>query len=132
MAMTDAMARILDLAQAGLDDPSLSADELAGRAYLSRFHFDRLVSASAGEPPGAMRRRILLERAAYRLTTRPDRTVLDIACGTGLVTLFCALNPEICAFSVPWPWPAAAAMAPRSLKSPRKKIRPPAAIRASR
>lgn len=83
MAMTDAMARILDLAQAGLDDPSLSADELAGRAYLSRFHFDRLVSASAGEPPGAMRRRILLERAAYRLTTRPDRTVLDIAVEAG-------------------------------------------------
>lgn len=83
MTMTDAMARILDLAQAGLDDPALSADELAGRAYLSRFHFDRLVSASAGEPPGALRRRVLLERAAYRLTSRPDRTVLDIAVEAG-------------------------------------------------
>ena len=40
------MARILDLAQAGLDDPTLSADDLAGRAHLSRFHFDRLVSAA--------------------------------------------------------------------------------------
>jgi AraC family transcriptional regulator len=83
MTMTDAMARILDLAQAGLEDPSLGADELAARAYLSRFHFDRLVSASAGEPPGALRRRVLLERAAYRLTSWPDRTVLDIAVEAG-------------------------------------------------
>ena len=83
MAMTDAMARILDLAQAGLDDPSASADDLAGRAYLSRFHFDRLVSASAGEAPGALRRRVLLERAAYRLISRGDRTVLDIAVEAG-------------------------------------------------
>ncbi len=83
MTMTDAMARILDLAQASLDDPGVSAEELAGRAYLSRFHFDRLVSASAGEAPGALRRRILLERAAYRLTTRPERTVLDIAVEAG-------------------------------------------------
>jgi AraC-like DNA-binding protein/uncharacterized damage-inducible protein DinB len=83
MTVSDAMARILDLAQAGLDDPGLSADELAGRAYLSRFHFDRLVSATAGEAPGALRRRILLERAAYRLTSRPDRTVLDIAVEAG-------------------------------------------------
>lgn len=81
--MTDAMARILDLARAGLDDPSLSADELAGRAHLSRFHFDRLVSAGAGEPPGELRRRILMERAAYRLTSVPDRTVLDIAVEAG-------------------------------------------------
>jgi outer membrane protein OmpA-like peptidoglycan-associated protein len=28
-----------------------------------------------------------------------------IICGTGLVTLFCALNPEICLFTIPWPWP---------------------------
>lgn len=83
MTTSDAMARILDLAQAGLDDPSLSADDLAGRAHLSRFHFDRLVSASAGEAPGALRRRVLLERAAYRLTSRPERTVLEIAVEAG-------------------------------------------------
>jgi len=83
MTVDDAMARILDLAQAGLEDPGLSADELAGRAYLSRFHFDRLVSASAGEAPGALRRRILMERAAYRLVSRPGHTVLDIAVEAG-------------------------------------------------
>ena len=58
MTVSDPMARILDLAQAGLEDPALGADELAGRAFLSRFHFDRLVSAAAGEAPGALRRRI--------------------------------------------------------------------------
>ena len=26
--------------------------DLAGRAYLSRYHYDRLVSAALGEPPG--------------------------------------------------------------------------------
>ncbi|QIG43062.1 helix-turn-helix domain-containing protein [Nocardioides anomalus] len=83
MAMSDAVARILDLAQAALDDPGVGADELAARAHLSRFHFDRLVSASAGEPPGALRRRVLLERAAHRLTSRADRTVLDIAVEAG-------------------------------------------------
>ena len=82
MELADPMARILDLAQAGLDDPSLSADDLASRAYLSRFHFDRLVSAAGGEPPGALRRRILLERAAYRLTSTA-RTVLDVAVEAG-------------------------------------------------
>jgi AraC-like DNA-binding protein len=83
VSTTDVMARILDLAQASLEDPAVSADELAGRAYLSRFHFDRIVSAAAGEPPGALRRRILMERAAYRLTSRPDRTVLDVAVEAG-------------------------------------------------
>lgn len=83
MTMNDAMARILDLAQAGLDDPGLSADQLAARAHLSRFHFDRLVRASAGEAPGALRRRLLLERAAYRLLRERDRTVLDVAVEAG-------------------------------------------------
>jgi AraC-like DNA-binding protein len=85
---TDAYRRILDLAQAGLDDPSLGADELAGRAHLSRFHFDRLVTATGGEPPGSLRRRLLLERSAFRLLHGPhgDRgapTVLDIAVEAG-------------------------------------------------
>ncbi len=78
----DRLATVLDLAQACLDDSSSTAQELAGRAFLSRFHFDRLVTAAAGEPPGGLRRRLLLERAAYRLTTTAD-TVLDIAVEAG-------------------------------------------------
>jgi AraC family transcriptional regulator len=65
-----------------LDDHDASATELASRLYLSRFHLDRLVSSVAGEPPNRFRRRILLERAAYRLlTTR--RTILDVAVEAG-------------------------------------------------
>ena len=47
-----------------------------------RFHFDRLVSAAAGEPPAALRRRVLLERAAYRLVTT-DHEVLEVALEAG-------------------------------------------------
>ncbi len=71
------------MAHAGLEDPSLGAGELAARAHLSRFHFDRLVTAAGGEPPGALRRRLLLERAAYRLLRHRDRSVLDVAIEAG-------------------------------------------------
>jgi AraC-like DNA-binding protein len=54
---------------------------LAARAHLSRFHFDRIVSAALGEPPGALRRRVLLERAAARLTA--GSTVVDAAVEAG-------------------------------------------------
>lgn len=83
MTITDGFRRILDLAQTSLEDPSLSGDALAARAYLSRFHFDRLVTATGGEAPGALRRRVLLERAAYRLTTSPERSVLEVALEAG-------------------------------------------------
>ena len=79
---TDTLSRILDLVSQSLEDPDTSAADLADRAYLSRFHFSRLVSAATGEPPGALRRRLLLERAAHRLTTSGD-TVLDVAVEAG-------------------------------------------------
>jgi hypothetical protein len=49
---------------------------------MSRFHFDRVISAVAGEAPGKFRRRVLLERAAYRLITSTT-TVLDVAVEAG-------------------------------------------------
>ena len=52
------------------------------RLHLSRFHADRLIAAAAGEPPGALRRRILLERAAYRLVTTHEE-LLPIALDAG-------------------------------------------------
>jgi len=65
-----------------LDDHTLSGDDLAARVHLSRFHLDRVVAAIAGEPPATLRRRVLLERAAYRLDTT-DRSVLDVAVEAG-------------------------------------------------
>lgn len=50
----DRLRGILALVEESLDEPALSGDDLAGRAYLSRFHFDRLVAAAVGEPPGSV------------------------------------------------------------------------------
>jgi AraC family transcriptional regulator len=55
---------------------------VAARAFLSRFHFDRLIAAATGEPPGALRRRLLLERAACQLRTGRCQ-VLAIATAAG-------------------------------------------------
>jgi AraC-like DNA-binding protein len=79
----DGYERILDLAQAALDDPAVDADQLAARAALSRFHFDRVVRATCGEPPGALRRRLLLERSAHQLLHQPERTVLEVGVDAG-------------------------------------------------
>ena len=71
----------VDLLAMHLDDHHTGA-ELAARMHLSRFHLDRIVTSVAGETPGKFRRRVLLERAAYRLLTC-DRTVLEIAVEAG-------------------------------------------------
>ena len=81
-ATDDAFARFLEVLAASLDDHEASGDALAARVHLSRFHFDRLVSAAAGEPPATLRRRVLLERAAYRLVTTTDE-VLPVAVDAG-------------------------------------------------
>jgi AraC family transcriptional regulator len=80
--MADRLRSILDLVEASLDEPDLTGTDLAGRAYLSRYHFARLVSAAFGEPPGTFRRRLLLERAAHRLTGSDD-PVIDVAFDSG-------------------------------------------------
>ena len=76
---TDTFAAFLDTLAETLD---LGGDERARRLHLSRHHLDRVVSATGGEPPGRMRRRLLLERAAYRLVTS-DQQVVDIAFEAG-------------------------------------------------
>ena len=60
----------------------LGGDERARRLHLSRFHLARVVSAAGGESPERMRRRLLLERAAYRLLTC-DEQVVDVAFEAG-------------------------------------------------
>jgi AraC-like DNA-binding protein len=79
---TDTFARFVDVLADSLDDHDASGDDLASRLHLSRFHFDRLVTAAGGEPPATLRRRILLERAAYRLVTTGDE-LLPIALDAG-------------------------------------------------
>ena len=79
---TDTLARFLDHLAEGLDDAQSSSTQLAARLHMSRFYVDRLVSAALGEPPAALRRRILLERAAYRLITT-DQHLLSVALEAG-------------------------------------------------
>jgi AraC family transcriptional regulator len=81
-ASTDTFARFVDVLEQTLDDRETSGETLASHLHLSRFHVDRLVSAAAGEPPAALRRRLLLERAAYRLLAT-DADVLGIAVEAG-------------------------------------------------
>lgn len=82
---TDRLRRYLDLLVESLDE-DVSGTEIARRAYLSRYHFDRVVRAAVGEAPGALRRRLLLERAAWRLT-RSESSATDVALEAGYDSL---------------------------------------------
>ena len=81
-APTDTFEAFVDVLADALDDHDATGEEIAARLCLSRYHFDRIISSVAGEPPSTFRRRILLERAAYRLVTTRS-TVLDIAVEAG-------------------------------------------------
>jgi AraC family transcriptional regulator len=59
-----------------------AAGDLAAHVFLSRFHFDRVVSVVCGESPARFRHRVLLERAAYRLVAS-GQGVLEIALEAG-------------------------------------------------
>jgi AraC family transcriptional regulator len=84
MTSTDVFATFVDAVADSLDNPDTTGADLARRAHLSRFHFDRVVSAAAGESPGAFRRRLLLERAAYRLLSEHTGVlILAIDAGYG-------------------------------------------------
>jgi len=78
----DTFAAFVSVLTEALDDHDLSGDDLAARVHLSRFHLDRVIAAIAGEPPATLRRRVLLERSAYRLDTS-DVSVLEVALEAG-------------------------------------------------
>jgi AraC-like DNA-binding protein len=82
LQLMDTFTTFVDSLSESLDDHDASGEDLAARAYLSRFHFDRVVSAVSGETPVRLRRRILLERAAFRLVTT-RATVLEVALEAG-------------------------------------------------
>jgi AraC family transcriptional regulator len=73
--------RLRELLDAVLDEEHRSLDEMATGAFSSPYHFARQLSARAGEPPVAMRRRVMLERAAWQL--RHGATVTDAAFAAG-------------------------------------------------
>jgi AraC family transcriptional regulator len=77
----DRLRGFIDLIADTLDEPA-TGTQIAERAYLTRFHFDRLFTAAVSESPGAFRRRLLLERAAYRLL-RSTASVTEVGLDAG-------------------------------------------------
>jgi AraC-like DNA-binding protein/uncharacterized damage-inducible protein DinB len=73
----DAANRLSAIVASSLDIQAKTQD-LARRAYQSRTQFHRLFRTVVEETPAAMRRRLLLERAAYQLG-RTGMSVTDIA-----------------------------------------------------
>jgi AraC family transcriptional regulator len=73
--------RLRELLDAVLDEDHRSLDDLAGGAFASPYHFSRELRRGAGEPPVAMRRRVMLERAAWQL--RRGMSVTDAAWAAG-------------------------------------------------
>src|SRR6478752_6080979 len=79
---TDTFADFVDGLAEALDDHEASGEDWASRHHFSRFHFDRIIKSVGGEPPQTLRRRILLERAAYRMITT-KAPLIDIAVEAG-------------------------------------------------
>ncbi len=59
--------RLRELLDAVVDAGNTDVGDMARSSYASEFHFSREVRRLTGEPPAALRRRIILERAAWRL-----------------------------------------------------------------
>lgn len=59
--------RLRELLDAVLDEEHSNLAEMAGGTYTSTFHFSRQFSRGTGESPVALRRRVMLERAAWQL-----------------------------------------------------------------
>ncbi|MDT5181225.1 MAG: AraC family transcriptional regulator [Mycobacterium sp.] len=59
--------RLRELLDAVVDSGNSDVAEMARSSFASEFHFSRQVSRLTGEPPAAIRRRVMLERAAWRL-----------------------------------------------------------------
>jgi AraC-like DNA-binding protein len=81
MTETGGRDRLRELLDAVLDDEHRTLGDMAGGAFASPYHFTRRLSRDAGEPPVAMKRRVMLERAAWQL--RQKASVTDVAFAAG-------------------------------------------------
>jgi AraC family transcriptional regulator len=87
--MTDRLRGLIDLVVDSLDHPDADGRGLARRAGFSRDHLDRLLAAATGESPVGLRRRLLLERAAWQLRTgSATPTEAAAAAGYGSLAAF--------------------------------------------
>src|SRR4051812_7675226 len=83
----DRLRDIVDTVLEALDE-GIDGRALAARAMLSPFHFNRLVRAGIGEAPAAFRRRLLLERAAWRLGRGASATDAGFEAGYEAIEAF--------------------------------------------
>ena len=67
--VADRLRELIDLVLSSLDEQGPDGAAFARRANFSRDHLDRVLAAATGETPVALRRRLLLERAAWQLRT---------------------------------------------------------------
>jgi AraC family transcriptional regulator len=86
LPLPDRLRDLLDLVVGSLDEPGADGRALAARAHFSRDHLDRLLAGATGESPVALRRRLLLERAAWELRAR-GATPTAAAAGAGYGSL---------------------------------------------
>ena len=73
--------RLRELLDAVVDADNADVGDMARSSYSSEFHFSREVRRLTGESPAALRRRIMLERAAWRL--RGGERVSTVAADEG-------------------------------------------------
>jgi AraC-like DNA-binding protein len=85
----DRLRELLDAVLAGTDNPTDTQPrrlhDMARDALSSPHHFNRRLSRATGEPPVAMRRRVMLERAAWQLAH--GTSVTDAAWAAGYESL---------------------------------------------
>ena len=81
----DRLRELLDAVLEGTEGPADGTrrrlDDMADDAFSSPYHFSRLLSRATGEPPVAMRRRVMLERAAWQLARGTSVTDAGWAAG---------------------------------------------------
>ena len=126
-AMADRLRELIDLVLDSLDEPARTARALADRAHFSRDHLDRLLAAATGESPVALRRRLLLERAAWQLRTGAA-TPSEAAAAAGYGSLAAFSRAFARAYGVP-PSAFAASGARSQLEAPNGiHFHPPAGL----
>ena len=84
--MPDRLRELIDMVLASLDEPRADGRALADRASFSREHLDRLLAAATGESPVGLRRRLLLERAAWQMRAGAA-TASEVAAAAGYGSL---------------------------------------------
>jgi AraC-like DNA-binding protein len=86
--VADRLRELIDLVLGSIDEPGTNGRALALRANFSRDHLDRLLNSATGETPAALRRRLLLERAAWQLRRGASPSEAATTAGYGSLAAF--------------------------------------------